>query len=299
MNKEEKAIEKLCKYRVSGLEGLNFKELEMSREEITTRRNFIRKILKGTRFNILTNDQLDGSRLFIEKKEGVDVGVFFEDHKGCEFYIPFEAITKSQSDFTKARAMIPFEYLSKRAKDFEWDIYEKDTTAQKNLVSNFITNFKEFRKAGMGLYINSKTKGSGKTFLACCILNELAHRYKVSTKFVTVLDFVDMTKKGYDGHRDEVDSLYKASVLVLDDIGVQLNREWVNSILYQLVNSRYNNKLITIYTSNVEITKLEVDERIIDRIDSTAYNVQIPEKPIRHMKKKEEKDMLLKKLLTV
>ena len=33
----------------------------------------------------------------------------------------------------------------------------------------------------------------------------------------------------------------RATVLILDDIGVEVSREWVNTTLYQLINYRYLN----------------------------------------------------------
>ena len=102
-------------------------------------------------------------------------------------------------------------------------------------------------------------------------MNEIGKRYAVGTKFCNVLDFLDMTKKGYSGDDREVTALFDASLLVLDDIGVQMSKEWVDTVLYRLVNSRYTNRLPTIYTSNIPVEKLKVDDRISDRIESTTY----------------------------
>ncbi|MBD5457362.1 MAG: hypothetical protein HDR27_02185 [Lachnospiraceae bacterium] len=36
--------------------------------------------------------------------------------------------------------------------------------------------------------------------------------------------------------KEEKDGIMRATVLILDDIGVEVSREWVNTTLYQLIN---------------------------------------------------------------
>ena len=85
-------------------------------------------------------------------------------------------------------------------------------------------------------------------------------------------------------------------VLVIDDIGVQMSKEWSDTVFYRLVNARYNNRLVTIYTSNQECKNLKMDERIIDRIESTTYPVPLPEEPIRSRKRAEKRSQLMEQI---
>lgn len=77
-----------------------------------------------------------------------------------------------------------------------------------------------------------------------------------------------------------------------------MSKEWIESSLYQLINHRYNNKLVTIYTSNIRFTEMKIDDRIIDRIDATTYPLNIPEVPVRHQMKKAEKDKLMSDIMS-
>lgn len=194
-------------------------------------------------------------------------------------------------EFRKARSMMPFEYLDKMGKDFDWKIYEVDTEFQSKLSSAFIVNFSKFRAAGKGLYIHSRIRGSGKTMLACCLLNEVVKRYDVSVKFINVLDYLELTKKGYSSMEDkeEKQSILGASVLVLDDIGVEVSKGWVDTTLYQLINFRYSSKLPTIITSNLPLEELKIDDRIKDRINARCIELKIPDVSIRSEKAADEK----------
>lgn len=186
--------------------------------------------------------------------------------------------------FMRVRSMMPFEYMDKMAKDFMWNVYDsKELDQGKKLANSFIVNFQKFREKGKGLYIFSNTRGSGKTLLACCLTNELTKRHVVNVKFISVLDYLDMTKKGYisAADKEEKDAIMKSGILVLDDIGVDLSKDWVNTNLYQLINYRYSNRLITIFTSNVSIEELKVDGRIKDRIHAMCLDIHMPEESIR------------------
>ena len=272
---------------------MTYRDKEMTPDEILERRSYIRRTLRDTPRANLSNDTLDNIRLVELEKQRY----LFEDERGMEFYINSTAITKEETEFRKCRSMIPYEFMGLRARNFNWDIYRKDVKKPKNYVNNFILKFEQFRNNGMGLYIYSTTKGSGKTMLACCLLNEISERYAVSVKFVNALDLLELTKQSYKGQEpEELRVLYSASVLVIDDIGVQMSKEWIDTVFYRLVNTRYTKKLITIYTSNTATDALKMDERITDRIESTTYLVELPEVPVRHNQRTVEKEKIMKQI---
>jgi DNA replication protein DnaC len=116
--------------------------------------------------------------------------------------------------------------------------------------------------------------GRGKTHLACAILSEL-----VTTKGVAGLyaDFSDLLLRIQTSFRPDADSskesvltpYAEAEVLVLDELGASKPHPWVLDVLYNLLNTRYNRKRITIATSNFEDEPDSASgerERLEDRI---------------------------------
>lgn len=283
----------LAAFRVAGMGNIRYMEMSMDIEERNARRAYMRQILKNTVFANASNDKLDGMRILKAPSQG---GCIVEDENGYEFYMPEVKVSAGEAKFRKARAMMPFEFMDLSGNDFEWNWYGKAGENAKNTVNKYILNYETFKNKGIGLYIYSKAKGSGKTMLSCCILNELAKRYIGSVKFVNTLDFLEMTKKGFNYDNQDVESLYTCSALVLDDIGVQLDKEWTNTVFYRLINDRYNNQKVTIYTSNMAIADLKMDDRIIDRIEVTSLEVHIPEVPVRSKVRSKEKNELLKEI---
>ena len=291
--KEEIKAKQLAAFRVRKEGSLSYRSMYMSDDEIAERRAYIRQALRNTPKNNLSNDILDKIRL----TEMENKGYIFEDPEGREFYIRSGTLTQEETEFRKVRSMMPFNFIGLKGKDFNWDIYGKDIKKAKNYVNNFILKFEQFRERGIGLYIYSSTKGSGKTMLSCCILNEISDRYPISVKFINALDLLEMTKQGYKGDEpEELRPLYTSSVLVIDDIGVQMAKDWINTIFYRLINVRYTERLVTIYTSNIATDALKMDERIIDRIESTTYLVELPEVPVRHMKQEKEKERIFNEI---
>ena len=78
--------------------------------------------------------------------------------------------------------------------------------------------------------ISIQRKGSGKTLLACCLANGLADREPISVKFISAPDFVELSKRS--GNNDDLESIYNAGVLVLDDIGSETMKDWINTFFF-------------------------------------------------------------------
>lgn len=278
-------------HRVEKPDNKTYRAVPMPEEVLAERRAFIRQILKDSSFRNATNDELDNMLIL-----PTDNSYLVEDTKGYQFYLSTSKISYEQGEERIERAMIPPEYNRKYMSSFKWNLYGEDTEELKNIVAKFIFNYKEFKENGMGLYIYSKAKGSGKTMLSCIILNEISSKHGVNTKFVTATDYLTMTKQSYRGSDEEVNMIRRAGLLVVDDIGTQLSREWIDSTFYELVNYRYNNKMPTIYTSNIPIDNLKMDERITDRIERNTIMVKIPEKSIRKINGDKEKAEFMRKI---
>lgn len=282
--------EHLARFRVSGKGNINYRAEHMNAEEQNIRRTWIRKHLTGTQFQNRNNDYIDGMRLELDHNIG---GMWIEDIDGYLYHTKCQKVSEEDSQFRKSRAMMPFEFLNASGKDFDWTRYGMNVDGIKRTVNEFLARYEEFQEKGMGLYIYSAEKGSGKTMLSCCLLNEISKRYIGSIKFVNTLNFLEMTKKGYHYDNPDVESLYVCRTLVIDDIGVQLDKGWVDTVFYRLINTRYENRKPTIYTSNLQIADLKMDDRIKDRIDSTCFEVHLPEVPVRRIIRKEEKERMM------
>jgi DNA replication protein DnaC len=99
--------------------------------------------------------------------------------------------------------------------------------------------------------------GRGKTHLACAVLSELVRTKGASGLYV---DFSDLLMKIQTSFRPDADASKESilqpysdvELLVLDELGASKPHPWVLDVLYNLLNTRYNRRRVTIVTSNFE-----------------------------------------------
>jgi DNA replication protein DnaC len=164
-------------------------------------------------------------------------------------------------------------------------------------VPHCVKDFEKWQERGIGLYIYSKARGTGKTFLASCICNSLMVKYKLTTKFVSESDLIDLSKQDNQGEKNPIEVLCECKVLVIDDIGAKnTGSEWLNDILCKIIESRYQKKLVTIFTSNRKVNELRIDDRVSSRIDKISQLIPLPEYSYRNKQSHDEKVDFYKEL---
>lgn len=196
----------------------------------------------------------------------------------------------------KKQANIPQSFYDAEYKDFNWTIYKDeqgntiDLSKQQMYVSSFVNDFAEWAKKGIGLYIWSKTRGTGKTYLASAICNTLIKERQLNTKFVSVSALIDMVKEGRNAPTHPIDVLCDCDVLVLDDLGQQnAGNDWLMDILFRICDTRMQTKRITIVTSNKKLRELNFDDRILDRLNRMLQPIPLPDYCVRDRESNSEK----------
>lgn len=187
-------------------------------------------------------------------------------------------------------ACIPDKYQRLCMMDFDVKWYQGSDRNQaediKKVMAQYIGNY--FNLEGMGLYMFSPTKGTGKTRAAAIIANELVKK-DVDVRFTTSGTILEQIKRTFNGDTKEnvLEELKKVDVLVIDDFGTEKVTEWRSEIFYSLIDHRYTSMRPTIFTSNYNIKELEdsgYDTRITSRIKEMCYMVPFPSVSVREQK---------------
>ena len=67
--------------------------------------------------------------------------------------------------------------------------------------------------------------------------------------------------------------IYQADVLVLDELGSTVPTDWVRDTMYQIINKRYNDNKLTVFTTNyTDEAQLEAPDAIAPRTFSRKVN---------------------------
>jgi len=115
------------------------------------------------------------------------------------------------------------------------------------------------------------TVGVGKTHLAVSILKSLTERGFGCLFY----EFGSLLKQIQDSYNSFTQTselsvlapVYNADVLVLDELGASKPTDWVRDTMAQIINNRYNDKKLTIFTTNyLDERRNEREETLEDRI---------------------------------
>ena len=149
--------------------------------------------------------------------------------------------------------------------------------------SKFIQEYLSIsRDEGRGLLFVGSV-GVGKTHLAVAILRELIERYGVRGLFYQFGILLKEIQNSYNpvsqtSELKVLEPVLNADVLVLDELGASKPTDWVRDTMMQIINTRYNEKRVTIFTTNyrdiAENEKAEtLEDRIGTRIRSRLYEM--------------------------
>lgn len=134
--------------------------------------------------------------------------------------------------------------------------------------------------------------GVGKTFLTNCIAKCLIDRYQ-SVIYLSANDLFDVFSKNKFNYEpeDEIQDMYQyildCDLLIIDDLGTEMNNTFVSSQLFYCINERLLRKRGTIISTNLSLTMLRdtYSDRVSSRIMSQYSVIPLYGEDIRTKKR--------------
>ena len=124
--------------------------------------------------------------------------------------------------------------------------------------------------------------GVGKTHLAAGIIRGLVEKgvpclfYELGTLLKEIQQSFNITSRGIES--EVLAPVLSADVLVLDELGASKPTDWVRDTMMQIIGARYNEKRLTIFTTNYGDARFgpveeTLEERIGVRLRSRLYEM--------------------------
>lgn len=154
----------------------------------------------------------------------------------------------------------------------------------------------QFPGGGANILFTGST-GVGKTFLTNCIAKELIDRY-VSVIYLSSHDLFEIFSR-YKFSRDageDVEETYRhildCEMLIIDDLGTEVNNTFVSSQLFYCINERINRQRGTIISTNLSMDMLRdtYSDRVTSRIMSHYITIPLYGGDIRMKKRQSSRD---------
>jgi DNA replication protein DnaC len=153
-------------------------------------------------------------------------------------------------DRLMGEARIPSRYLR-----CELDTFEHDMDSQREAYRRAVAFVEAFPVVDRGLLFYGRN-GVGKTHLAVGMLKAVIRAKGARGYFFETRELLRLVRDTYnrsvaETEMDVLAPVLHADLLVLDDLGAERSSEWVQETLGLVVNTRYNERRPTIFTSNL------------------------------------------------
>lgn len=139
-----------------------------------------------------------------------------------------------------------------------------------------------------GLFLHGSF-GSGKTYLIAALLNELKNKKNANVEIVYFPELLRNLKEDFSQVEEKLEYLQTVDILLIDDIGAENVTAWGrDEILGTILQYRMNHRLTTFFTSNLDISELEMHlsitkdsedrvkaRRIIERIKQLTDDLEL------------------------
>lgn len=249
----------------------------ISPEEAVEAVELQRNALLLRRTDILSSAEYTEPRMEYSCPSCLDTGIV--GGKKCKCYMEMlKSIMLSEIDGSKS---ISFNLETDSFENFSLKWYGKDIDNNFDIspYDNMKSVYAECRAFCSDFKINKRnlyfygTSGTGKTFMASCIANELLTNgfsvvYQSAYKLFQFMEDYKFCRIDREENKLLYDSVYNADLLIIDDLGTEFGTAYTCAVLFDVLNTRLLNEKSTIISTNLSLGNLEskYTERVASRI---------------------------------
>ena len=220
------------------------------------------------------------------RREAIICGIKYSFHVMCECEEKQEKVASEEREkLDKMRKIEKLKSLSLLGERYKSVTFSTSKTGMNssfdaafNRCKKYCEIYEETVKNGYGIYLFGD-KGIGKTHLTACMANFLLSKC-VPVLFTNLFEISKAVKSTFSRESSQTEQILiqkfsNIDVLFFDDLGTEIftktsGETWLQGLLFDLINKRYNNQKATIFSSNYSLNSLinerGIMEKTVDRI---------------------------------
>lgn len=186
---------------------------------------------------------------------------------------------QAQKDMERVARLRKASLVDEKFREAEFSEFQVTKYNARNLklCQRYVSGFDEMFEKNQGLVFWGDV-GTGKSYAAACIANELLSR-GVPVVMTSLVKILEIVQAGEEKESDIISRLNSARLVIFDDLGAERNTDYALEKIYNIIDSRYRSKKPMLLTTNLTIDEMkqEVDRRysrIYDRIFEVCYPMQ-------------------------
>lgn len=149
----------------------------------------------------------------------------------------------------------------------------KDSSNVQDCFTQAYQAAKAFADHPEGWLVLSGPSSSGKTLLACAIVNQQLNSGQPAF-YIVVADLLDHLRSTFGpsstiSYDEFFEQVKNTPLLVLDDMSIETDTSWAKEKLEQLLNHRFNGRLATVITTDIPLSKF--DDRFRIRFEDNNF----------------------------
>lgn len=163
----------------------------------------------------------------------------------------------------------------KKLRGWTFEIDDGANEKISKVARNYVDNFGRMRSDGKGLLLFGAV-GTGKTFYAACIANAVIDMCipVMVTNFASIRDDL---QESFEGRKQYIERLINFPLLILDDLSAESKSEYMNEIVFNIIDGRYRTGLPLIVTTNLTADEMKNTADVKNkRIFSRLFEMCIP-----------------------
>lgn len=169
--------------------------------------------------------------------------------------------------------------MDEKLRNATFSMYDRNGDNQKLIAvaQRYVDQFPQMLEDNQGLMFYGPV-GTGKSYTAACIANELMER-KVTVIMTSFVKILQEIQNPQTDEREFLARLNSPKLLVIDDLGTERNTDYALEKVYSVIDSRYRSKMPLILTTNMTLKDMQQTSdiryrRVYDRIFEMCYPVR-------------------------